>query len=77
MAVRDSIATCRPSDILVFRDEISIDNGVLLKSHQVIIPLSMRQEMLNKIHKAHQGAESSIRRARETLFWPGMSAEIR
>ena len=60
-----------------FRDEISIDNGVLLKSHQVIIPPSMRQEMLNKIHKAHQGADSSIRRARETLFWPGMSAAIR
>ena len=59
-----------------FRDEISIDNGVLLKSHQVIIPPSMRQEMLNKIHKAHQGADSSIRRARETLFWPGMSAAI-
>jgi hypothetical protein len=60
-----------------FTDEISIDNGVRLKSHQVIIPPSIRQEMLNKIHKAHQGADSSIRRARETLFWPGMSAAIR
>jgi hypothetical protein len=46
-----------------FTDEISIDNGVLLKSHQVIIPPLMRQKMLNKIHKAHQGADSSIRRA--------------
>ncbi|XP_028394422.1 uncharacterized protein K02A2.6-like [Dendronephthya gigantea] len=60
-----------------FRDEITVDKGILLKSHQVIIPSSMRQEMLNKIHKAHQGADSSIRRARETLFWPGMSAAIR
>ena len=33
--------------------------------------------MLTKIHKAHQGADSSIRRARETLFWPAMSAAIR
>ena len=60
-----------------FRDEISIDNGVLLKSHHVIVPTSMRQEMLNKIHRSHQGADSSIRRARETLFWTGMSAAIR
>ena len=33
--------------------------------------------MLRKIHKAHQGADSSIRRARESLFWPGMQAAIR
>ena len=33
--------------------------------------------MLKKIHKAHQGPDSSIRRARESLFWPGMQAAIR
>ena len=33
--------------------------------------------MLKKIHKSHQGADSSIRRAREVLFWPGMSSSIR
>lgn len=33
--------------------------------------------MLEKIHRAHQGVDSSIRRARETLFWPGMQAAIR
>ena len=60
-----------------FRDEISIHEGILLKSDQVIIPSLLRQEMLTKIHKAHQGADSSIRRARETLFWPAMSAAIR
>ena len=60
-----------------FRDEISIHEGVLSKSDQVIIPSSLRKEMLTKIHKAHQGADSSIRRAGETLFWPAMSAAIR
>lgn len=60
-----------------YRDEITVHNGVLMKSHQVVIPSSMRQEMLIKIHKAYQGADSSIRRARETLFWPGMTASIR
>ena len=33
--------------------------------------------MLRKIHKAHQGYDSSIRRARECLFWPGMQSDIR
>ena len=60
-----------------FRDEISIYEGVLLKPDQVIIPSLLRQEMLTKIHKAHQGADNSIRRAREILFWPAMPAAIR
>ncbi len=60
-----------------FRDEITVYKGVLLKSHQVIIPTNLRNEMLKKIHKSHQGADSSIRRAREVLFWPGMSSSIR
>ena len=60
-----------------FREEITLYEGVLLKTHQVIVPTVLRKEMLEKIHKSHQGADSSIRRAREALFWPGMSANIR
>ena len=56
-----------------FRDEISVYDGVLYRSHQVIVPASLLPEMLRKIHKAHQG----VRRARESLFWPGMQAAIR
>ena len=50
------------------RDEISAYNEVLFKSHQVIIPASLRPEMLTKIHRAHQGPDSSIRRAQESLL---------
>ena len=60
-----------------FRDEISVYNGVLFKSHQVIVPVSLRPELLHKVHKAHQGADSSIQRARESVYWPGMQAAIR
>ena len=59
-----------------YREEVTADNGVLFKLDQVIVPSSLRAEMLRKIHKAHQGYESSMRRARnafsglECLFWP-------
>ena len=33
--------------------------------------------MLCKIHKAHQGYDSSIRRVWECLFWPEMQSDIR
>ena len=60
-----------------YREEITADNGVLFKLDQVIVASSLRAEMLRKIHKAHQGYDSSIRRARECLFWPGMQSDIR
>ena len=60
-----------------FRDEISVYDGVLLKSHQIIVPASLCPVLLQKIHKAHQGADTSIRRARESIYWPGMQAAIK
>ncbi|KAK2547488.1 hypothetical protein P5673_032529 [Acropora cervicornis] len=43
-----------------FRDEISVYDGVVYRSYQVIVPSSLREEILYKTHKAHQGADSSI-----------------
>ena len=33
--------------------------------------------MKHKLHASHLGTESCLRRARETIFWPGMSAEVK
>ena len=40
------------------------------------MPMAMRAQMLEKIHSSHIGAEGCLRRAREVVFWPGMTAEI-
>lgn len=33
--------------------------------------------MKNKVHSSHMGIEASLRRGRDYIFWPGMSAEIK
>ena len=38
-----------------FRDEISIDQGIIFKGEKVIIPVEMRKEMLQIIHNSHSG----------------------
>ena len=60
-----------------FRDELSVQDGILLKSERVIVPISMRAQMLEKIHSSHIASEGCLRRAREVIFWPGMTAEIK
>ena len=59
-----------------YREELSVQNGIIYKGTQVLVPQSMHREMLRKIHANHFGAESNIRMAREVLFWPGMRKSI-
>jgi hypothetical protein len=59
-----------------FRDEISCVDGLLFKSHKLIIPKSMQQQMLKKIHESHMGINKCKSRARDVLFWIGMASQI-
>lgn len=59
------------------RDEISAQDGVLFKSQRVIIPKSLRAEMLKRIHASHVGGDACYRQARDTLYWPNMHSEIK
>ena len=43
----------------------------------MVFPYSMRAETRKEIHGAHLGFNGCLRRARETLFWPGMAGEIK
>ncbi|XP_033731071.1 uncharacterized protein K02A2.6-like [Pecten maximus] len=59
-----------------FRDELSCIDGLLFKSHTIIVPKTLRREMLKTIHSSHLGIVKCKSRARELLYWPGMSSEI-
>ena len=59
-----------------FREQISVHDGVLFKGERVIVPENLRSDMLKKVHQAHQGSEACKRRARELLYWLGMSQDI-
>lgn len=60
-----------------YRDELGIQDGVVVRGERIVIPKVMRKEMKDKIHLGHLGINSCLRRARELIFWPGMSTEIR
>lgn len=59
-----------------FKEYISVHDGLLFKGDRLIVPESMRNEMLKTIHQGHFGSEVSKRRARDVLFWPKMSQDI-
>lgn len=59
-----------------YRDEIGIIDGILLKSDRVVIPTKMQSEILDRIHTGHQGIDKCRLRAKECVFWSGLSADI-
>ncbi|XP_062574843.1 uncharacterized protein K02A2.6-like [Saccostrea cucullata] len=68
-----------PDEIRMYwniRDEISCVDGLLFKSHKLIIPQSMRTEMLNLIHSSHLGIVKCKSRSKDVMYWPGMSKDI-
>ena len=42
-------------DYFSFREELSIQNGLVFKGERLAIPASMRDNMLAKIHASHIG----------------------
>ena len=58
------------------RDEMSTSDGLLFEGERIVIPESMRQEMLQILHEPHMGMEKTKSRARTAIYWPGMSRAI-
>lgn len=74
----DTFSEC-PSAVKPFyhiKEELSVVDRVLLKVDKVVVPSSMRADMLKRIHEGHIGIEKSKARAREVMYWPCMNGDI-
>ena len=59
------------------RYELVTNNGIIFKGSYCVVPSSLRPKILERIHAAHVGVEESLRRACESVYWPGMNAAIK
>ena len=59
-----------------YRDELAIEDGLIVKGERIFIPRSMIPDILEQLHSAHQGGEKMKLRARSTVFWTGITKDI-
>ena len=64
-------------DYWTFRCDLVLDDGLILKGNRILIPESLREEVLKALHTAHQGETKSLLLAKESVFWPGMANDIK
>ncbi len=55
---------------------VSTFDGICIYDGRVIIPQSLRREVLDCLHSAHHGVAGMKARAARSVFWPGLSAAI-
>lgn len=59
-----------------FRDQLSIEDGLILKGNQVVIPESLKSEYLDRLHSSHQGITRTQQRAKSCIYYPGIYKDI-
>ena len=58
------------------KDKQMESDGLVYAGHAIVIPPTLWKDTLLKLHRSHQGIEKTKQRAHQTIFWPGMSAQI-
>ncbi|GFO24240.1 Pol polyprotein [Plakobranchus ocellatus] len=58
------------------RHELAINQGILMYGNRLVIPPTLREDILRRIHEGHQGVVKCRAFARTTVWWPNLSTEI-
>ena len=58
------------------RGELSLYDDLLLRGQRIVIPSDLREDTLQRLHEGHQGMVKCRLRARDSVWWPGISSDI-
>ena len=59
-----------------YRSDIHVIDDLVFKNNSLIIPFSLRKEMLQNIHSSHLGMSRCKNLARNFIFWPNINSQI-
>jgi hypothetical protein len=59
-----------------FRDELSIEDGLVLKGDRIVIPQAQQKKILETIHEGHQGTTKCQLRAKSAVYWLNVNRDI-
>ncbi|XP_064083925.1 uncharacterized protein K02A2.6-like [Macrobrachium nipponense] len=59
------------------RDNLYADGELVLYGPRIVIPAALRRRTLDRLHDSHRGIEATRHRAMQTVFWPGINADIK
>ena len=60
-----------------YRDELVVIDVIILKGRSIIMPNSLRQQVLNQLHTNHIGIEKTKLLACKSVYWSNINADIK
>ena len=58
------------------RSDLTVQQGLLMKGNRLVVPLTMRIDVLENLHDAQQGITKCRERAKASVWWPGLSHQL-
>ena len=58
------------------KDELTENDGILLKGTQIVLPKSLRQCAINIAHQGHMGINKTVGLLRTKVFWPKLHQDV-
>ena len=59
-----------------FREEMTVEDGLILKATRIVIPPSMRESTLHQLHEGHLGFTKCYNHSKQTVYWPNLRKEL-
>jgi len=59
-----------------FREELVIDDEIIMKGEKIVVPDRLRSDYMIQVHQGHIGSDATKRRARDIMYWPSMASDI-
>ena len=59
------------------KELLCIDDDLVVCGQRLVIPKKLRGEILKRLHISHQGIEKTRRRARQSVYWPGIDNDVK
>ena len=56
--------------------ELTVQEGLLLRGTRLVIPTSMRPDILHHLHVGHQGITKCRAKAKQSVWWPGLGKQL-
>ena len=57
--------------------ELSLSQGVVMRGERIIIPTKLRPDVIAAAHEGCPGRESMLRQMRMSVWWPGISRDVK
>ena len=60
-----------------YRDKLAVLDRVMLKGRNIVIPTSLKQQVLEQLHTYHMGIEKTKLLACKSVYWSNINVDIK